>query len=150
MRRLTTSDPLICQFAVASLGNNWEHWDDEYPTGNLKDEETQEAKRETLGRPVTDPSAIALLVEALGSPNTCVRRASARMLGQSGTQETVRPLRSALRARDWRVRETAALGLASAEDPGAFHDLAGALKDRSSRSPGWQPMLWERWKTPGR
>lgn len=130
IRGLAASDPVICQFAVASLGNTWGHRDDEYPTGNLKDEETQEAKREILSRPVKDPAAMGLLIEALGSPNTCVRRASARMLGRSGAPETVRPLRNALRAEDARVREAAALGLANAEDPSAFHDLARALHDR--------------------
>lgn len=131
VRALASSDPLVCQLAVASIGNNWGHWDDEYPTGNLKDEETQEARRETLGRPVGDPAAIALLIESLGSPQACVRRASARMLGRSGEPETVRWLRAALRDTDGRVREAAALGLASTEDFGAFHDLARALQDKA-------------------
>ncbi|HEY8195549.1 MAG TPA: HEAT repeat domain-containing protein, partial [Gemmatimonadales bacterium] len=130
VRALAASDPLVCQLAVASIGNNWGHGDDEYRTGNLKEEETLEAQRETLGRPVGDPAAVALLVEALGSPHACVRRASARMLGRGGEPETVAQLRTALRAGDGRVREAAALGLANAEDPGAFHDLVRALHDK--------------------
>ena len=42
------------------------------------------------------------------------------MLGRSEEPETVRGLRAALRDGDGRVREAAALGLASAEDFGAF------------------------------
>lgn len=130
VRALAVSDPVVCQFAVTAIGNNWGHWDDDYPTGNLRDEENQEARRETLSRPVADPVAVALLIESLGSPHACVRRASARMLGRSGEPETVRQLRGALRDGDGRVREAAALGLASAQDFGAFHDLARALHDR--------------------
>ena len=130
VRALEVSDPVLCQFAVTAIGNNWGHWDDDYPTGNLKDEESQEARRETLSRPVADPAAIAVLIESLGSPQACVRRASARMLGRSKEQEAVRQLRGALRDGSGRVREAAALGLASAQDFGAFHDLARALHDK--------------------
>jgi HEAT repeat protein len=130
VRALTTSDPVLCQFAATAIGNNWSHWEGDYPTGHLKDEENQEARREPLSRPVSDPAAVALLIESLASPHACVRRASARMLGRSGEPETVRQLRSALRDGDGRVREAAALGLASAQDFGAFHDLARALRDK--------------------
>ena len=130
LKSLAVADPIVCQFAVTAIGNNWGNWGDDYPTGNLKDEENQEARRETLSRPVADPVAIALLIESLGSPHACVRRASARMLGRSGEPEAVRQLRGALRDGDGRVREAAALGLASAQDFGAFHDLARALHDR--------------------
>ncbi|MEP7228182.1 MAG: HEAT repeat domain-containing protein, partial [Gemmatimonadales bacterium] len=105
VRTLGVSDPLVCQFAVTAIGNNWSHWDDGSRTGNLQDEGNQEARRVTLSRPVADPLAIALLIESLGSPNACVRRASARMLGGSGEPEAVRQLRGALRDGDGRVRE---------------------------------------------
>ncbi len=127
---LATSDPVVCQFAVMSIGNYWNHGDDEFPTGNLKDEETQETRRQTLSRPVSDPAAIALLIQSLGSTQPCVRRAAARMLGRGRVPEPVRQLRFALRTGDSRVREAAALGLGEAEDPGAFHDLARALNDK--------------------
>ena len=29
VRALAVSDPVVCQFAVTAIGNNWGHWDDD-------------------------------------------------------------------------------------------------------------------------
>jgi HEAT repeat protein len=130
LRSLETSDPLLCQFVVHNLGNNWSHQDGRYRTGNLEAEETHEAARQRLSRPVTDPAALAHLGQSLGNQHACVRRAAARMLGQSQREQALRLLLEALRHEETRVREAAALGLADAENPAAFHDLTRALRDR--------------------
>ncbi|HKH83225.1 MAG TPA: hypothetical protein VKA25_06060, partial [Gemmatimonadales bacterium] len=36
LKSLSSTDPVICQFVVHSIGNNWGHWHGDYATGNLK------------------------------------------------------------------------------------------------------------------
>ena len=129
-KALASSDPLICQFAVNNIGNNWGPQHGEYETGKLAGENSLEAARRTLNRPVNDAAAISLLSHSLGNQDPCMRRGAAEMLGRSGNEQAVRQLRGALRHESARVREAAALGLASAEDATAFHDLTRALHDR--------------------
>lgn len=40
LKALATSDPVLCQFVVNNLGNNWSSRDGDYKAGNLKAEET--------------------------------------------------------------------------------------------------------------
>lgn len=126
---LSGANPVVCQLAVSSLGNHWGHGDDELQIGILAGEVTAEREREALGRSITDPGALTLLGSALGDPHPCVRRAAARMLGESKTSAATGLLRTSLHDRDARVREAAALGLADAEDPASLHDLSKALED---------------------
>jgi len=127
---LAVAEPVVCQFVVHSIGNNWGDWDGQYQPGSLKAEGVVERARQALSRRVTDPAALSHLAHALGDQRSCVRRAAARMLGQSEEAGAVQQLREALRREGARVREAAALGLADAEDPAAFHDLTRALGDR--------------------
>src|SRR5687768_2837278 len=94
---LAAADPVVCQFVAHSIGNNWRDWEIEYRVGTLKAEVAAERARESLSRRVTDHSAISHLTAALGSPQPCVRRTAARMLGQSGAPEAARQMREALR-----------------------------------------------------
>ncbi|MFL5532244.1 MAG: HEAT repeat domain-containing protein, partial [Gemmatimonadales bacterium] len=126
---LAGSDPLVCQLAVSSIGNHWGPGDDDRQIGVLAGETRLSRERDALGRSITDPAALTLLSSTLSVPNPCVRRAAARLLGNSGTNEAVRGLRAALQSKDPRVREAGALGLADAEDPASLHDLTQALKD---------------------
>jgi hypothetical protein len=126
---LAATEPAVCQLAVNSLGNSWGHGDADSRIGILAEESPQRTARESLNQPITEPGAIALLVESLGHQQPCIRRAAARMLGRSGAPDAVRQLRSALRDREPRVREAAALGLAHAEDAGSLGDLTRALED---------------------
>jgi len=105
----------MCQLAVSAVGNDWSHGDDDHRTGILQGESPEEAARQTISRPVTDGGALAVLAEALTHEDSCVRRAAASMLGESGETQAVRLLRNALRQGNPRVREAAALGLADAE-----------------------------------
>lgn len=134
LRSLASTDPVVCQFAVSSIGNHWGRWhgDAEDRIGLLSDERTEHAARDALSQNITDPAALSLLAVSLGEQHPCVRRAAARMLGDSHSAYGVRLLRSGLRDATPRVREAAALGLAHAEDPGSFRDLTGALKDKDS------------------
>src|SRR3954469_11275428 len=129
LKALAASDPLVCQLAVRSIGNHWGPGDENRPIGVLAGETTLSRERDALGRSITDPAAIALLSSTLSSPNPCVRRAAARLLGNSNAEEAVHRLRTTLRSKDPRVREAAALGLADAEDAASLHDLTSALKD---------------------
>ena len=124
---LAASDTVVCQFAVRSVGNNW-GWDgsgDEM----LETGAAELGAHQALSHRVTDPRALAVLSEALGDRKPCLRRAAARMLGNSEQAEAVSLLRAALRSSDPRTREAGALGLADAEDSAALHDLTGALED---------------------
>jgi HEAT repeat protein len=129
LKALAASDPLVCQLSVSSIGNHWGPGDDALQIGLLAGETRLTRERDALGRSITDPAALGLLSSTLSDPNPCVRRAAARLLGNSETAESVRQLRTALRSRDPRMREAAALGLADAEHPASLHDLAQALKD---------------------
>ena len=130
LNALAACSPILCQMAVALIGNHWGHGNEDLRIGILAGEATLESQREALSRSITDPAAIGLLTSSLADPHPCVRRAAARMLGESHVPDALRQLRTALRGQDPRGREAAALGLADAEDPASFHDLTGALKDR--------------------
>src|SRR5690348_4773622 len=106
---LSGANPVVCQLAVNSLGNHWGHGDDELEVGILAGEITAERERDALGRSITDPGALTLLGRALADPHPCVRRAAARMLGESKSSEAVRLLQSSLRDPAPTVREAAAL-----------------------------------------
>src|SRR5215204_4258859 len=129
-KALASADPVVCQFVAHAIGNNWNNWDTQYHAGSLKAEAASERTRQSLSRQVTDHGALAHLAEALSNPQPCVRRAAARMLGQTSEPDAVRLLRDALKHQSPIVREAAALGLADAEDPAAYHDLTRALRDR--------------------
>lgn len=124
---LAASDEVVCQLAVRSMGNNW-NWDgagDEM----LESGAAELGVHQALSHRVTDARALARLSESLGDPKPCLRRAAARMLGNSEQAEAVSLLRAALRSSDPRTREAGALGLADAEDSAALHDLTRALED---------------------
>src|SRR3954468_17834961 len=114
---LAATDPVVCRLAVQSVGNSWQRDEDDgmlgEPTGDLH-------LQEALSRRVTDAGALARLSAALSDQKPCLRRAAARMLGNSEQNEALRLLRAALRSPDPRTREAGALGLAEAEDPAAF------------------------------
>ncbi|HZA94011.1 MAG TPA: hypothetical protein VE420_15410, partial [Gemmatimonadales bacterium] len=76
---LVTTNPVVCQFVVQSIGNNWGDWDRHYQSGYLVAEQGVEKQRQTLSRRVTDHAALSYLAAALGDQSSCVRRAAARM-----------------------------------------------------------------------
>ena len=95
---LAASDAVVCQLAVRSVGNDW-NWDragDEM----LETGAAELGLHETLSHRVTDPRALARLSEALADPKPCLRRAAARMLGNSEQAEAVSLLRAAFRSSD--------------------------------------------------
>ena len=126
---LEATTPAVCQITVRSIGNNWGHRGDDDRIGMLSDEADDAAVRNALSRPIRDPAALAFLAGAMGHKNPCIRRAAARMLGESRASDSRRLLGAALRNSSARVREAAALGLAHAEDPAYLRELTGALKD---------------------
>ena len=58
---LVTTNPVVCQFVVQSIGNNWGDWDRHYQPGYLVAEQGVEKQRQTLSRPVTDHAALSHL-----------------------------------------------------------------------------------------
>src|SRR3954470_5523138 len=92
---LAATDPVVCRLAVQSIGNNWQRDEDDgmlgEPAGDLH-------LQEALSRRGTDPGALAVLSVALSDQKPCLRRASARMLGNSEQNEAVTLLRTALRS----------------------------------------------------
>src|SRR3954469_22853625 len=95
LQALTAGDPLVCQLAVRSMGNHWGPGDDDRQIGVLAGETILSHERDALNRSISDPAALALLSSTLSAPNPCVRRAAARLLGASETNEAVRRLRLA-------------------------------------------------------
>jgi HEAT repeat protein len=120
----------VCQLAVRSVGNNWGPWAKDDRLGMLSDEAADAGISQALSRRISDPAALALLSSSLGHQHPCVRRAAARLLGESRTADSRRLLTAALRHNSSRVREAAALGLAHAEDPATMRELTGVLRDR--------------------
>jgi hypothetical protein len=78
---LAASDPVVCQLAVRSVGNNW-HWDSD-GSATLDADLGELAVHEALSHRVTDPRALARISESLGDRQPCLRRASALMHGNS-------------------------------------------------------------------
>src|SRR5262249_54295203 len=82
LNALGAADPVICEMAVDNIGNGWGWHGRRTPVGVLHDRsEADRAARDAFSNDVEDPRAVPLLVERLGDPNPCVRRAAARMLG---------------------------------------------------------------------
>jgi hypothetical protein len=89
---LAASDPVVCRLAVQSVGNSW-HWDRD---GVLDGDAGELGVRGPLSHRVSDLPALVLLSESLGDRNPCLRRAAARMLGNSEQAQAVKLLRDAL------------------------------------------------------
>src|SRR3954469_821290 len=68
---LPGSDPLVCQLTVGSIGNHWGPGDDDRQIGVLAGETKLSRERDTLGRSITDPAALALLSSTLSVLNPC-------------------------------------------------------------------------------
>src|SRR5947207_1418620 len=95
---LGAADPIICDMAVDNLGNNWGSRSGREPVGVLRDwSPADRVAREAFGHSVDDPRALPVLVDHLGDPNPCVRRAAARMLGADRSELARRMLRAKLR-----------------------------------------------------
>lgn len=126
---LAASDPLVCGLAIELLGSGI-HWrsGDEGLTDLGDDPEGVPARRR-LRESVTDPGALAELGLALRSESSCVRRAAAQLLGDSGRPAALLLLRGALVQGDNRTRQAAILGLGLAADSSDAARLRPLLGD---------------------
>jgi len=100
---LGRADPVVCEMAVDNLGNFWGGWA-RREVGALHDRAPAAAAREAFDGRVKNAGAVGVLARELGHANPCVRRAAARMLGESSNPEALARLRTAFRSGDPRVR----------------------------------------------
>lgn len=128
---LRASDPLVCEMATSFVGRGFSWSDGAEGIAALRDEgDGGRVTRLGLQSRASGVGALRQLVPELRSPNPCLRRTAAAMLGGSGRQELLTELRRALGDGDGRVREAAALGLGVAEDSSDAPRLRAALDDR--------------------
>jgi HEAT repeat protein len=121
--------PVACELAVRSIGNGW---------GGAGDAEDAPAlaRGSADARPVLEwlsrerdlsRDEVSALADALGDPDACVRRASARLLGTGGAGTDA--LLTALRSPNPATREAAIVGLGYAGDARAVGPLSALLTD---------------------
>lgn len=128
---LRASDPMVCAMATGFVGRGFSWSDDAESIAALRDEGKEgRLTRERLQARVGDPAALRQVVPELRSPNACLRRTAAALLGASQQPELLAVLRRALGDDDGRVREAAALGLGMAGDSADAPRLRAALGDR--------------------
>lgn len=128
---LRASDPVVCAMATGFVGRGFSWSDGAEGIAALRDEGAEgRLTRERLQSRVGEAAALRQLAPELRSPNACLRRTAAAMLGASRQPELLGVLRRALSDDDGRVREAAALGLGVAEDSADAPRLRAALGDR--------------------
>jgi hypothetical protein len=128
---LRSSDPMVCGMATSFVGRGFSWSDGAEGIATLRDEGMESrTTREGLQERATAAAALRQLVPELRSPNACLRRTAASMLGSSGAAEPLGALRHALQDPDGRVREAAALGLGVAQDSSDAPRLRKALDDQ--------------------
>ncbi|MEO8138071.1 MAG: HEAT repeat domain-containing protein [Gemmatimonadota bacterium] len=128
---LRASDPMVCAMATGFVGRGFSWSDGAEGIAALRDEGAEgRLTRERLQSRVGEAAALRQLGPELRSPNACLRRTAAAMLGASQQPELLGMLRRALSDDDGRVREAAALGLGVAEDTTDAPRLRAALGDR--------------------
>ncbi len=94
---LEKTDPVVCELAVDAFGNGWYGWFRTSGVGSLRDVPTEQRSSQVrVRRPVSDPKAVPVLVQGMGSANPCVRRASGAMLGDSRAAGSLQALRTGL------------------------------------------------------
>ena len=119
---LGRTDPLICDMIGDQLGNFW-MGHNSGSLGRFSDAPTGlQGAKDSLAGTITDPRAITLLVATLGTPNPCVRRIAAKLLGQSAVHSDV--LRGLLGNASPVIRESAAY----AAGHGERRELRAALE----------------------
>ncbi|HYJ80016.1 MAG TPA: HEAT repeat domain-containing protein [Longimicrobiaceae bacterium] len=123
------ANPIVCELATRNFGNNWGggsgDWED-LPALARSGEET---RRVLAWVDRMDSLDVAPLRDGLGDPDTCVRRASARLLGRARKAEAVDVLLEAVRSTEAGRREAAVLGLAYTDDERAVAPLVELLRD---------------------
>jgi HEAT repeat protein len=125
---LGATDPLICELISDQLGNFWTS-NGRSGLGRFSDASLPlQAAKDSVSGHVRDPRAIRLLETNLNAENSCVRRLSAKLLGQSAekTDELLRQLGSS----SSRVREAAAYAIGEGERKEARSALERALQER--------------------
>jgi HEAT repeat protein len=128
---LRVSDPMVCAMATGFVGRGFSWSDGAESIAALRDEGAEgRLTREHLQERIGTPAALRQLAPELRSPNACLRRTAAAMLGASQQPELLAMLRRALSDDDGRVREAAALGLGVAEDSADAPRLRAMLNDR--------------------
>jgi len=126
---LESSEPVVCGITVDNIGNNWGGPGRRAGVGRLSDHGGDEALRLAVAHGL-QASAVPVAAERLGDANPCVRRAAARLLGQTATDAARSTLRAKLKDASARIREAAALGLGEmGGESGAREDLVRALHD---------------------
>lgn len=130
---LRASDPLVCALATEVLGTGI-HWRSGWEgIASLHDEaEETHSTRHALRESITDPAALRLIGPELGSPNVCVRRTAAALLGESGKPQALGVLRAAIASSESRVREAGTYGLGIAADTADAPRLRALLGDRDA------------------
>ncbi|MBL0937722.1 MAG: HEAT repeat domain-containing protein [Gemmatimonadaceae bacterium] len=125
---LEAGDPLVCEIVADQMGNGW--WGSSSSgIGRFADTRTElQSARDSLSGRITHAGTQQMLIARLASPNSCVRRAAARMLGRSRI-ETSR-LVALLDHESPLVREAAAFALGSGEKRVARGPLENMLARR--------------------
>lgn len=121
------TDPLICDLIGDQLGN---FWMGDRPVGRFSDAPDVQGAKDSLAGNITDPKAISLLIATLGTPNTCVRRVAAKLLGQSTVSTSV--LGGLLDNQASLIREGAAYAIGEGER----RELRPALERRLTDTTG--------------
>ena len=127
LNALAHTDPLICDLIGDQLGNFW-LGGEAGRLGRFDDAPDVQGAKDSLAGTVTDPRALSLLVATLGADNQCVRRVSAKLLGESAVSANV--LGGLLQHASPRIRESAAF----AAGVGGRHETRTALERRLADS----------------
>ena len=131
---LGKTDPLICDLIGDQLGNFW-MGGQQGGLGRFSDAPAGlQGAKDSLAGSISDPKAISLLVATLGTPNTCVRRVAAKLLGQSTVSTSV--LGGLLDNTSPLIRESAAYAIGEGER----RELRPALERRLADTGGTAAM----------
>ncbi len=122
------ADPLVCELIGDQLGNFWTSGNED-GVGRFADAQLALGLvKDSLHGRVTQPGAIAVLVQSLSADNACTRRVGAKLLGRSRI-ETAR-LTQLLVNNSSRIKEAAAyaIGVGDHYHPTARASLEQVLK----------------------
>jgi len=125
--------PLICALAAQSIrSSGWNDWNDAPYTPLSK--MASDRIRDGSASPSFAQSDVDRLLEALASPDACVRELSVRLLGTQRAQPTiVSSLVERLASTNASMREVATLGLGLLAPAKSADPLTAALRDATPR-----------------
>jgi hypothetical protein len=123
---MTGANAIQCEIALSSF-NSW--------SSSRSPDRDQEAYKVAMviHRRIDSEQLVPELVTAMRSPDDCVSRIAARLLGRSKLAPARSALMTALRDENPSVRRLAAIGIGFSDDSTASSQLVRALADRDER-----------------